>query len=150
MHNIYLQKFFSIQKSSFQYINIPTNDTNLIWEPLLWNTNSLELYIDHKPIINFISLICLGYLVFFIGFIGFFFFKGSLLFCLITIELMFVGLNFLIIFLGFYLQFFFSQLFVLCLLTLSAAETAIGLSLLLLYHKQYLTTTLRLLKTYNY
>lgn len=116
----------------------------LFWEPLLWNTNGLTIFIEHQ-LLNISALICLGYLIFFIGIFGLIYYRFSLLYCLISIEVMLVGLNFSIIFIGNLLNQPFCQILVLILLTLAAAETALGLSLVLLYYKLYKTTSIQIL-----
>ena len=58
---------------------------------------------------------------------------------------MLVGLNFSIIFIGAFLNQPFCQILVLILLTLAAAETALGLSLVLMYYKLYKTTSIQIL-----
>jgi NADH-quinone oxidoreductase subunit K len=116
----------------------------LFWEPILWNSNAANLYIEHQ-ILNIGALICLGYLIFFIGIFGLVYYRFSLLYFLISVEVMLVGLNFSTLFIGALLHQPFCQIFVLMLLTLAAAETALGLSLVLLYYKLYKTTSIQVL-----
>jgi NADH-quinone oxidoreductase subunit K len=120
----------------------------LYWEPIIWNTSASNLYIEYN-ILTLTNLICLGFLLFIIGLFGLLFNKGSLIFCLISIELIFVGLNFILIFIGNLINFLTCQIFVLILLTLAASETALGLCLIIMYHNLYTNTTLRLLKNFN-
>lgn len=121
----------------------------LFWEPILWNVTMIDLFLEGN-IINFNMYILLGFIIFLIGFFGLLLYKDSLIFCLISVELMMVGLNYTLIFIGALLNNFFCQILFLIILTLTAAETAIGLSLVLLYHKLYLTTSLRFLKFFNF
>lgn len=116
----------------------------LFWEPILWNTTAIVLYIEHQ-VLNIGALIFLGYLIFIIGLFGLIYYRFSLLYCLISIEVMLVGLNFSIIFIGAFLHQPFCQILVLILLTLAAAETALGLSLVLMYYKLYKTTSIQIL-----
>jgi NADH-quinone oxidoreductase subunit K len=92
----------------------------------------------------------LGFFLFFFGIIGFLFRQSSLLHLLLTIELMFFGINLIFLFLSSLVFLPYLQVIVLCLLTLTAAETAIFLALIFLYHKNFETTELVFLKNLFY
>lgn len=84
-----------------------------------------------------------GMLMFFIGFAGVFFNRRSLMLSLMSFELMLlaVGLQFLVV--DLILQASFGQIFVLFILAVAAAETAVGLSLLVSYYRVYRSVEVR-------
>ena len=143
-----LNVFFTLSPDEFpnighsQFFFIP-------WEPIIWNSQALDLYVD-RYLLNLGGLIYLGYFIGFIGFLGLFLYRQSILYCLLSIELFLIGLNVAIIFIGALIDQPFCQVFVLILLTLAAAETALGLSLVLLHHKLYNTTTFIFLHRFNF
>jgi NADH:ubiquinone oxidoreductase subunit K len=99
----------------------------------------------------YIVYICiLGYLLFFFGFIGFIKRQISLIYILLSIELMFFGLNIVFLFSGFFFYLLLNQLIVLLLLVLSAVETALLLSIIFLYARQFQTTDLIFLQILKY
>jgi NADH-quinone oxidoreductase subunit K len=149
-HNKIIENLSRLRYDATYFVSNPEDSVfDTAWEPILWNMDSTSLYLEQN-IINLLTLISLGYLIFFIGFLGLLVYKGSLIFCLISIELMLISLNFAIIFIGIYIHVNFTQIFVFILLTLAAAETAIGLVLILFYHKLYTTTSLQILNKYKY
>ena len=73
--------------------------------------------------------------IFLFGILGIALNKRNLLIILMSIELMLVGLNLNFIFFSVYLDDIIGQIFALYVLTVAAAETSIGLSILILYYR---------------
>jgi len=121
----------------------------IFWEPIIWST---FFFFSNQLVASFyIVYICiLGYLLFFFGFIGFIKRQISLIYILLSIELMFFGLNIVFLFSGFFFYLLLNQLIVLLLLVLSAVETALLLSIIFLYARQFQTTDLIFLQILKY
>lgn len=113
----------------------------IFWEPFLWDFTILQFFFDYK-ILNYINYIFLGFWMFLCGFFGIFFRRKSILFSLISIELMLMGINIIFLFLGKFFYYAFCQIIVIVILFLGAAETALGLTLILLFYSKYNTTSL--------
>jgi len=73
--------------------------------------------------------------LFFVGFFGIAFNRRSVLLVLLCIEIMLLSVNLNFIFYATFLDDFFGQLFALYILTVAAAESAIGLALLVVYYR---------------
>lgn len=109
----------------------------LFWEPLFWYQIDPLFYSMPLDYVKIFHLILVGVLLCFIGFWGVFFYyeRLSLIHFLLLLELILLGLNLILIGIsyscsnpvGFLLIFFF--------LTLAAAESAIGLSLLIIFYR---------------
>lgn len=107
------------------------------WEPLFWYQIDPLFYSLPMDFIKLFHLLLIGLLLVFIGICGIFFYydRLSVIHLLLLLELILLGLNLITIAvvyfysnpLGFLLVFFF--------LTLAAAESAIGLSLLILFYR---------------
>ena len=82
-----------------------------------------------------IDYILVSVLVFLISFFGLIYNKKSILIILISIELILLSVNLLFIVFSIYLDDISGQLFTLFILTIAAAETSIGLSLLLVSYR---------------
>jgi len=117
----------------------------MFWEPILWNTfsESLQYTITSFNGVNVLLNILLGQMLMFIGIIGIIRRVTSILLVLISLELTLLGINFSIIFVGLLLNQPFCLIVSMLLLIMSAVETAIGLSLVFLYHKAFDTTALK-------
>lgn len=85
--------------------------------------------------INIVYYLCLAFLVFFIGIIGIVLNKRSVLLILLCIEIILLSVNLNFIFYSTYLDDIIGQLFALYILTVAAAESAIGLALLVIYYR---------------
>lgn len=92
----------------------------------------------------------LGYAIFFFGIIGLIIRRISIIYILISIELLFLGLDIVFLFVGFLLYLPFLQLVVLILLVLAASEAAIVLSIVYNFYKLSNTTDLALLMLLRY
>ena len=82
-----------------------------------------------------IDYILVSVLVFLISFFGLIYNKKSILIILISIELILLSVNILFIVFSIYLDDISGQLFTIFILTIAAAETSIGLSLLLVSYR---------------
>ena len=118
----------------------------LFWEPFIWSTFFLfdSCYFVTLQYIS-VFVLC-GYFLFFLGIIGIIIRQISLIFILISVELMFLGINFVFLMLSFLILQPFLQIFVIILLCLSAAETAIILSFIFVYHRLFFETEKVLLR----
>lgn len=123
----------------------------IFWEPILWSTFFL---FNVSATVNFnyilLQLCLLGYCIFFFGIIGLIIRRISLIYTLISVELMFLGLNIVFLFLGYLLSQPFLQIIVFVLLILSACEAAILLSIIFTFYRINQTTDLNLLKFLKY
>jgi NADH-ubiquinone oxidoreductase chain 4L len=80
-------------------------------------------------------LISLSFILFLIGILGIIVNRKNLLLLLMSIELMLLAINFLLILTSSYLDNILGQLFALYILVVAAAESAIGLSILIAYYR---------------
>lgn len=117
----------------------------MIWEPILWNNfmNTAEYINIVFNSFNVFFNILLGQFVMLIGILGIIRRVTSILLILLCLELTLLGINFAIIFVGLLLNQPLCLVVSLLLLIMSAVETAIGLSLVFLYHKAFQTTSLK-------
>jgi NADH-quinone oxidoreductase subunit K len=109
----------------------------LFWEPLLWYQIDPLFYTLAVDYVKLFHLLIVGLLLFFVGFFGILFYyeRLSVIHFLLLLELILLGLNLITVVIaqyylnpvGFLLIFFF--------LTLAAAESALGLSLLILFYR---------------
>ena len=82
-----------------------------------------------------IKYILVSVIIFMISFFGLIYNKKSILIILISIELILLSVNILFIVFSIYLDDIVGQIFTIFILTIAAAETSIGLSLLLVSYK---------------
>jgi NADH-quinone oxidoreductase subunit K len=76
-----------------------------------------------------------AFCLFLIGIIGIFLTRRNIIIVLMSIELMLLSINLLFIFFSIYLDDILGQLFSLYILTIAAAESAIGLALIVIYYR---------------
>lgn len=81
------------------------------------------------------NLVFLSITLFIIGLIGMFAVRGNLIVILVSIELMLLAVNLNFIFFSVFLDDFYGQLFSFFILTVAAAESAIGLAILVVYYR---------------
>jgi NADH:ubiquinone oxidoreductase subunit K len=116
----------------------------LLYEPIIWfNLNDLFLLLP----IDFIYLFFLLYIalaIIIIGFFGFIYQGRSIIHMLLSIELILLGLHLIIIFIVFFYNNIQGLLLLLFLMTLAAGESAIGLSLLIVFYRTRQATTIEL------
>ena len=82
-----------------------------------------------------VKYILVSVIIFLISFFGLIYNKKSILIILISIELILLSVNILFIVFSIYLDDIIGQIFTLFILTFAAAETSIGLSLLLVSYR---------------
>jgi NADH-quinone oxidoreductase subunit K len=82
----------------------------------------------------FYSLI-ISFSIFLIGLFGIIFNKKNLIVLLMSIELMLLGINLNYLFISFYIDDIMGQIFALLILTVAAAESAIGLAIIVVYYR---------------
>lgn len=82
-----------------------------------------------------VKYILVSVIIFLISFFGLIYNKKSILIILISIELILLSVNILFIVFSIYLDDIVGQIFTIFILTIAAAETSIGLSLLLVSYK---------------
>lgn len=70
-----------------------------------------------------------------IGFIGIFLSRKNLILILMSIELILLAIELIILLVTIYLDSIFGYIFIFYILTIAAAETAIGLALIIIYYK---------------
>jgi NADH-quinone oxidoreductase subunit K len=83
----------------------------------------------------FILQLLTNAVLFLIGIFGIILNKGSILLILMCIELILLSVNLNFITFSIYLDDFIGQIFALFILTIAAAESAIGLAILILYYR---------------
>ncbi len=84
---------------------------------------------------NLLTFILIPTIIFFVGISGIIFNKKNVILVLISIELMLLAINFIFIVSSVYLDDRIGQIFALLVLTVAAAETSIGLGLLIVYYR---------------
>lgn len=84
---------------------------------------------------NFISLITVPFLIFLIGLFGIFMNRKNVLLIIVCIELNLLAINFFFLISSFYLDDVFGQIFAIFILVVAAAETSIGLAILVVYYR---------------
>jgi NADH-quinone oxidoreductase subunit K len=97
--------------------------------------NSLNFDLFFFISFDFFKYISFCFVVFFIGSLGVFLTRRNIIVILMSIELMLLAINFLFIFFSLYLDDLLGQVFSLYILTIAAAESAIGLALIVIYYR---------------
>nr|YP_010620165.1 NADH dehydrogenase subunit 4L [Gredgaria maugeana]WAX04201.1 NADH dehydrogenase subunit 4L [Gredgaria maugeana] len=73
--------------------------------------------------------------LFFISFFGMFLNQKNILIMLMSLEMLFLSISFFLIYSSFYLDDITGQIFALLILTVAAAESSIGLAILVIYYR---------------
>jgi NADH-quinone oxidoreductase subunit K len=84
---------------------------------------------------NFIAVFFVSLGLFFIGLFGIFINRKNLLTVIICIELILLSINLNLLTSAFYLDDILGQIFVVFILTVAAAESSIGLAILIVYYR---------------
>jgi len=84
---------------------------------------------------NFIAVISVSIIVFFIGLIGIFINRKNILLIIICVELNLLAINFAFLISSFYLDDVLGQIYTIFILVVAAAETSIGLAILVVYYR---------------
>ena len=85
--------------------------------------------------IEIIKVLLISIILFLTGVIGIFLIKKNIIIILMSIELMLLSINMNFIIFSVYLDDIVGQIFALFVLTVAAAESAIGLALLVVYYR---------------
>lgn len=88
-----------------------------------------------------------SFLLFLFGMLGVFITRKNIIVILMSIELMLLGININFMIYSVYLEDFLGQVFALFVLTVAAAESAIGLALLVAYYRVQGTIASLFIKT---
>jgi NADH-quinone oxidoreductase subunit K len=86
--------------------------------------------------IEITKILLISIILFIIGLLGIFLLKRNLIIILMCIELVLLAINFNFIIFSVYLDDIIGQIFTLLILTVAAAESAIGLAILVLYYRR--------------
>lgn len=111
--------------------DISTSGFDMWWFYLNWTSKHL---IHLEKFLYFHDLIPISIGIFLIGFLGFIEASDFVL-ILINTELMMLGINFYLITISLVYSSYLGQVYSLCFLSLTAAETAIGLGLLITLYR---------------
>ena len=107
--------------------------------PLGYCLLSIELYNLKTKIIlykmDLLTFIIIPTITFFIGISGIIFNKKNAILVLISVELMLLAINFIFLVSSVYLDDRIGQIFALLILTVAAAESSVGLGLLVVYYR---------------
>jgi NADH-quinone oxidoreductase subunit K len=92
-----------------------------------------------------INCVSISFLLFLIGMFGLFLNQKNILIMLMSLEIMFLSLSFNLILSSVYLDDIAGQIFALLVLTVTAAESSIGLAILVVYYRIRSTVTVELM-----
>ena len=84
---------------------------------------------------NFIAFFFISFCLFFIGLFGIFINRKNVLTVIICIELILLSINLNLLMSAYYIDDIVGQIFVIMILTVAAAETSIGLAILIIYFR---------------
>jgi NADH-quinone oxidoreductase subunit K len=84
---------------------------------------------------NFITLFFIPFSIFFIGLFGIFVNRKNILLIIVCVELVLLAINFSFLISSYYLDDVLGQIFALFILTVAAAESSIGLAILVIYYR---------------
>ena len=96
---------------------------------------------------NFIAVFFVSLGLFFIGLFGIFINRKNLLTVIICIELILLSINLNLLTSAFYLDDILGQIFVVFILTVAAAESSIGLAILIVYYRLRGTIAIELINS---
>jgi len=94
---------------------------------------------------NFITIFLIPFSMFFIGLFGIFVNRKNILLIIICVELILLSINCIFLMSSFYLDDIFGQIFALFILTVAAAESSIGLAILVVYYRFRGTISIQLI-----
>ena len=92
-----------------------------------------------------IHCINLSFFLFLISLLGIFLNQKNILIMLMSLEMMFLAVSFNLVFFSIYLDDIMGQIFSLLILTVAAAESSIGLAILVVYYRIRSTITVELM-----
>jgi NADH-quinone oxidoreductase subunit K len=97
--------------------------------------NLNKFYVLKAMIIDQTKYLCVTFILFLIGLSGIFLNRKNIIIMLMSIELMLLAINFNLIVFSVFLDDIVGQLLALLILTVAAAESAIGLAILVIYYR---------------
>lgn len=84
---------------------------------------------------NFLNCITINFILFYLGLLGIILNRQNILIIFMSIELLLLSVNLNFLFFSFYLDDTIGQLFSFIILTVAAAESAIGLAIIILFYE---------------
>jgi NADH-quinone oxidoreductase subunit K len=82
-----------------------------------------------------IKVLVVSFFIFFVGVLGLFFTRRHIILLLLSIELIFLSINYNFLVFSLYLDDILGQFFVLCIISVAAAESVIGLAILVIFYR---------------
>jgi len=82
-----------------------------------------------------IKILVVSFFIFFVGVLGLFFTRRHIILLLLSIELIFLSINYNFLIFSIYLDDILGQFFVLCIISVAAAESVIGLAILVIFYR---------------
>jgi NADH:ubiquinone oxidoreductase subunit K len=82
-----------------------------------------------------IKILVVSAFIFFVGVLGLFFTRRHIILLLLSIELIFLSVNYNFLIFSLYLDDILGQFFVLCIIAVAAAESVIGLAILVIFYR---------------
>ena len=84
---------------------------------------------------DFVTFLIVSFCLFFLGLMGIFINRKNVLLVLMSVELMLLSINFNFLITASYIDDRFGQIFAIFILTVAAAESSIGLAILVAYYR---------------
>jgi NADH:ubiquinone oxidoreductase subunit K len=84
---------------------------------------------------NFVTLLFIPLIIFLIGIVGIILNRKNVLLIIICVELVLLAINFIFLISSFYLDDLLGQIFVIFILVVAAAESSIGLAILITFYR---------------
>ena len=82
-----------------------------------------------------IKVLIVSFFIFFVGVLGLFFTRKHIILLLLSIELIFLSINYNFLIFSIYLDDIIGQFYVLCIISVAAAESVIGLAILVIFYR---------------
>jgi len=82
-----------------------------------------------------LKFLILSVFIFFVGVLGLFFTRRHIILLLLSIELIFLSINYNFLVFSLYLDDIMGQFFVLCIISVAAAESVVGLAILVVFYR---------------
>src|SRR4029078_6424918 len=82
-----------------------------------------------------IKVLIISFFIFFVGVLGLFFTRKHIILLLLSIELIFLSINYNFLVFSLYLDDIIGQFYVLCIISVAAAESVIGLAILVVFYR---------------
>ena len=99
--------------------------------------------------IDAFKFLTVSFIIFFLGVWGIFLNKKNIIIMLISLELMLLAVNLNFVLCSVYLDDFMGQIFALFILTVAAAESAIGLAILVVYSRVRGSISIEMIRLLN-